>query len=80
MEGEGREYREILSVNTGFNNFAQSLIVWTCHASGILPSAGLRENKVERCKFNINCSWKMVFLSKALFPSHHRLAEKGESY
>lgn len=56
-------------VNTGFNKFAQSLIVWSCHASCTLPSAGLRENKLERCKFNKNASCKMVcFFLKPFFP------------
>lgn len=66
----------MLSVSTSFHNFAQSLIVWSCHASCTLPSAGLKENKVEMYKFNINCSWKMVFFP--LNPSPHRLAEKRE--
>lgn len=67
--------REILSVNTGFSKFTQSLIVWSCHTSCTLPSAGLKENKLERCKFNRKGSWKMIrFFLKSLFPSNHRLA------
>lgn len=33
----GGSTREILTVNTGFNKFAQSLIVWSCHARCTLP-------------------------------------------
>lgn len=74
--GEG-DAREILGVNTGFNKLTQSLIVWSCHTSCTLPSAGLKENKLQRCKFNKKGSWKMVrFFPKVLFPSNHRLTEK----
>lgn len=43
--------REIRIVNTSFNKFAQSLIVWSCRQAAVCLSVGLRENELKGCKF-----------------------------